>query len=56
MYLCEVANKYRKHLLAPLLYKRTDIKGGMIMADRNNGEVTFTVHEILGVLKERADG
>ena len=26
------------------------------MADRNNREVTFTVHEILGVLKERADG
>lgn len=26
------------------------------MADRNNGEATFTVHEILGVLNERADG
>lgn len=26
------------------------------MVDRTNGEVTFTVHEILGVLSERADG
>lgn len=26
------------------------------MTDRIKGEVPFTVHEILGVLKERADG
>ena len=29
MYLCEVANKHRKHLLAPLLY--TDIRGRRTM-------------------------
>ena len=26
------------------------------MVDRNNGEVTFTIHEILGVICENNDG